>query len=347
MDFQSIVERKLEPVGTSNRDIIYRCPQCEGDSSSGHLYVNYDKGYYHCFKCNLSGKRIEGLLKVLHIDIDFDYSKIYDDQVSELDSIISLKDSKEIEDTEILEYSTDLQVLTSYYYLHSTSLSDKAFQYLIHRGLSPQLISKLEMREGLNRFGEKFNIKGYDLLGRDYSGRIMIPSLRRDGLISFYLGRDYLGRDNLAKYINPPKELVASSEDVWNLDMVESESVIICEGVMTAIAASPYKLNSVATYGKSIATVSSNDRLKVTSQGEKLLARKFKNYIICYDADAHKEALQSAKYLYDRGANVYVVLIDPKKYGPKADVADIGYEEFLKLLRVAEKYDGGLSWLSI
>ena len=127
----------------------------------------------------------------------------------------------------------------------------------------------------------------------------MVPSLRRDGRISFYVGRDYIG-DKPAKYMNPPKELGAASEDVWNLDMIESDSVIICEGVFTAIAASPFKLNAVATYGKSISKVSSNDSgTIVTSQGEKLLNKKFKNYYIAYDADAHKEAIQSCDYLYD------------------------------------------------
>ena len=338
-----MIESKLEPVGKSNDDIIYLCPQC--DDKSGHLYVNYNKGYFHCFKCNLSGKRLEGLLKILHIEIGYDYNKLYSEYNKELDNIIYSKETVASE-SKVVDYSTDLEVLTEYYIQHTKPLSYVAYQYLLNRKLSPDLISKLGMREGVNRYGEIININGKDYIGRDYSGRVLVPSLRKDGSISFYVARDYIG-DKPAKYLNPPKQLGAASEDVWNLDMVESDSVIICEGVFTAIAASPYKLNSVATYGKSIAQRSSNDSgILVTSQGEKLLQKKFKNYYVAYDADAYDEAVKSCDYLYNRGANVYLVVIDPDKYGKKADVADIGYEEFLKLMSSAIHYRGGLSSLT-
>ena len=346
MDFQSLVDRKLEPVGKSNNDIIYRCPQCEGAEGSGHLYVDYNKGYFHCFKCNFSGKRIEALLKYLKVDINYDYDKLYDDRDRRLDDIISPKKKDQFKDR-VVDYSTDLLALTEYYRLHSQPLSQIAYQYLMNRGLNQEQIDKLGITEGISRYGETFKIGSQEYIGRDYSGRIMVPSRRRDGTISFYVARDYIG-DKAAKYLNPPKELAVASEDIWNLDMIDSESVIICEGVMTAIAASPIKLNAVATYGKSISSRANNDSgIKVTCQGEKLLARKFKNYYVAYDADAHLEALNSCRYLYDRGANVYLILIDPKKYGAKADVADIGYDEFLKLMREAVRYDGGLSSLML
>ena len=332
MDFQSLVETKLDPIGASSNDIIYRCPLC--DDSSGHLYVDYDKEYWHCFKCDAGGK-IASLLRILQIDIKYDYSKLYSEVSKELDEIIDNKKSRI--QTSIKDYSTDLTVLTEYYNQHTKPLTLTAYDYLINRGLTPSLISRYQMREGVDRYNHSIRIKDKEYAGRDYSGRIMIPSLRRDRLISFYVGRDYIG-DKAAKYLNPPNSLGVASEDVWNLDIVNSDSVIICEGVMTAIAASPIKMNAVATYGKSIAHKSSSAP-DVTSQGEKLLARKFKNYYVAYDADAHKESVDTCQYLYDRGANVYLVSIDPKKYGPKADVADIGYDEFLKLLSQSQKFD--------
>lgn len=342
MEFQSLVERKLNPVGRSGEDIIYRCPVCEGEIGSGHLYVNYRKGYFHCFKCDLAGKRINKLLRILHIDTNYSYIDLYCERDVELDKILTLGDTQESSET-LVDYSTDLEVLTAYYLHHVVPLSQRAYDYLLGRGLTPYVIERLCICEGISRFGEDIVIKGKSIQGRDYSGRIMVPSLRRDGLISFYVARDYIG-GKAAKYLNPPKELVASSEDIWNLDMVASDSVIICEGVFTAISASPVKLNAVATYGKSIAVRSSNDTsVRVTSQGEKLLAKNFKNYYIAYDADAHTEALKSCAYLYDRGANVFLVTIDPKIYGPKADIADIGYEEFLELMKNATPYKGGLS----
>lgn len=339
-DYQGLVESKLEPVGMSGQDIVYRCPSC--DDHSGHLYVNYNKGYWHCFRCDAGGKRIESLLKLLNIDVNFDYDRLYTEHHSALEEILS---SPKIREEDVLhDYSTDLEVLTAYYQGHIAPLSPRAYQYLLDRGMTPELIQKSCMAEGISRYGEVFKFKGKEYLGRDYSGRIMIPSLRRDGRISFYVARDYIG-DKKSKYLNPPKELAVASEDVWNLDVVDSDSVIICEGVMTAIAASPIKMNAVATYGKSISQRSSNSEVRVSSQGEKLLSRKFKNYYVCYDADAYTSSLQACEYLYDRGANVYIVKIDPLIYGPKADVADIGYEEFKKLMASAVRYSGGLSTL--
>lgn len=42
----------------TNGEYIIRCPAC-GDSSNpqhGHLYVNFDKGTFNCFRCGYSGK---------------------------------------------------------------------------------------------------------------------------------------------------------------------------------------------------------------------------------------------------------------------------------------------------
>lgn len=338
MDYQSLVERKLEPVGQSNNDIIYRCPYCEGDTGSGHLYVNYDKNYWHCFKCNLGGKRMESLLRALHIDISYDYQKLYSEVDKELDDIISLKKSKRIE--RVVEYSTNIEALTQYYIAQTKPLSQEAYQYLLNRRVSPEMIQVLQIREGINRYGENIKISGKDYLGRDYSGRIMVPSLRKDGLVSFYVARDYIG-DKAAKYLNPPKDLAIASEDTWSLDIIETPCVIICEGVFTAIAVNQAlgKISACATYGKSIAKNSSSE-VRVTSQGEKLLAKKFKQYIIFYDKDASLEARETAKYLYDRGAKVRVVNITTDKYGPKADAADMTREEVLDHIKNSKEYDG-------
>ena len=336
-DFKSLVETRLDPVGLSGNDTIYCCPNC--DDKSGHLYVNYDKGYYNCFKCSLSGKRIEGLLRTLHIDVDFNYDKIYSERDKDLDDILTPVKKRVSE--EVVDYSTDLNILTEYYNLHTMPLSQIAWQYLLNRGLSPDMIMQLDMREGISRYGENLLVRGKSFQGRDYSGRIMVPSRRRDGLISFYVARDYIG-DKAAKYLNPPKELSAASEDVFSLDIIDTSSIIICEGAFTAIAVNQAlgKLTACATYGKSIAQRSSTDsHTRVTSQGEKLLKKHFESYIVFYDKDARKEAYNTAKYLYERGAKVRVVNIKTDKYGPKADAADMTREEVIEHIISSEEFD--------
>lgn len=339
MDFQSLIETRLEPVGNSGKDVIYRCPNCEGDLGSGHLYINYEKEYFHCFKCDFAGKSLDKLLKFLNINANYDYSKLRDDRDSILDSIILNTQSVEIPKT-IVEFSTNLQVLIQYYNYHTAPLSPSAYQYLYNRGLTNDMIQYLGMREGVNHYGEELQVGNQKILGRDYSGRILVPSLRKDGTISFYIGRDYIG-DKSAKYMNAPKELAVASEDVWSLDIIETSSIVICEGVFTAIAVNQAlgKLTACATYGKSIASQSSAENVRVSSQGEKLLNRNFSQYIVFYDKDASKEAYQTARYLYDRGAFVKVVHIRTDKYGPKADAADMTKEEIIEHIKNAEIFN--------
>jgi len=337
-DYKILVESKLTPVGINGDDVIYRCPVCEAVKGSGHLQVNYKINKYNCFKCDVGGSDIKNLLHLLKVDVSMDYDALYSSYEKKLDNIISSKSAKK-QVTTIKDYSRDLKVLTSYYDQHTKPLTPVARSYLISRGLTDDIIMKLRISEGVNRYNEIIKINNKEYLGRDYSGRVMVPSIYEDNTISFFVGRDYTNTKN-NKYLNPPKDLAFSSEDVYNLNLVESNSVIICEGVFTAITviAGSGKINAVATYGKSISS-KSNSNESVTSQGEKLLARKFHTYYIAYDADAMKNSIESAKYLNDRGANVKVVLIDPLVYGAKADINDIGYQEFVKLLNNSLTYD--------
>lgn len=338
--FKSLVERVLHPVGKSGKDIIYVCPKC-GDTS-GHLYINYEKNKFHCFRCDWGGKSIVSLLTELGINIRFDYDSIETSYDEALSDIISMSDKQK--DKMVVDYSRNLKILTEYYNAHTCPLTPAAREYLHSRNISDTVIEKLKICEGVNRYGDVLEIKGKKYIGRDYSGRVMVPSLRKkDDLISFYVGRDYTGT-RYNKYVNPNQELAYSSEDVWNLQNVTSEHIIICEGVFSAISCGGEKMNVCATYGKSIAARSNSDNpnLIVTSQGEKLLDRKFKTYYIVYDADAYESSLKTAKYLYERGANVKIVRIDPLIYGAKADINDIGYPTFLKLLAEAKTYNNFL-----
>lgn len=338
-DFQSLVERKLIPVGKSGNDIIYVCPKC--DDKSGHLWVNYLTNKFHCFKCNYGSKSITPLISELGIDVRFDYDSLETPYQDSLDDIISL--GEKMSEKRYVDYSKNLKTLTEYYNLHTMPLTIPALNYLHGRGLSDDIISALQIREGVDRYQQKFNIRGSLYEGRNYSGRIMVPSINRGGTISYFVARDYIGTKP-AKYLNPPKELAYSSEDIYNLENINSEYVIICEGVFTAIAVSVAlgKNVSVATYGKSISAKSNSDNpnLIVSCQGEKLLSKNFKTYYVFYDKDARDSALSTCKYLHDRGAHVRLVTIDTDKYGTHADANDLTREEVIQCIMDSKEYTG-------
>jgi DNA primase len=281
------------------------------------------------------------LLDVLGLDASFDYEKLERDAPSELDKVLELQSKKS---ARVVEFSRSLSAVTSYFNMHSTSLSNEARQYLYRRGLTDEIIRTLGIKEGLNLYPNKTEINKVVYDCRDYSGRIMVPSLQEIGMVSFYVARDYTNsRPN--KYLNPPQELCYASEDVWNLGNIPKDvkDVIICEGVFTAIAVNVAcnRTLAVATYGKSVAgnSNSEDETVIVTSQGEKLLSRNFETYYIFYDKDARESTLKTARYLYNRGANVKIVNILTDKYGEHADAADMTREEILYALRNAVVYD--------
>lgn len=347
MSYQSLIERKLTPQGVSGNEIIYPCPWCEDIESGHHMYVNYHNNKMHCFKCG-SGGKLPKLIRKLGLSLDFDYDNLYSDQDKELSSILKDFSKKKVELKKV-DYSTDLEVLTTYFCQHIRPLSQEALDYLRNvRHLSDNQIQSLRIYEGSNQFGRVFNIKGKDYVGRDYSGRILLPSILRDK-VAFYLARDYTGTKE-PKYLNPPKELAVASEDVWGLDGVIGDIIVVCEGAFTAVAVNTalHRNIAVATYGKSIAGKSSETEIRVTSQGEKLLAKDFGTYIMFYDRDAQEECYKNGKYLADRGANVRMVQI-PKDWthlGDHADAADMTDDEIKQCIRDSVPIDQFLEILT-
>lgn len=337
--YQTLVESKLIPTGESGTNVIYHCPVCERGSGSGHLYVDFDKGVFHCFKCGFKGRSIPTLLSYL----GYDRSSLKDIPVSIIkglkdnayDELLGLDRYLNPLDIVPSDYSTDLRILTDYIEFHSRSLTTQARDYLHARGIDDQKISHYSIREGVDQTGRSLT---KDIVGKDYSGRILVPSISGDNM-TFFVARDYLGRSNVPKYMNPPQTLAYSSEDVWNLSNVSSKIVIVCEGVFTAISAG---YSSVATYGKSLSSKSNSSISGATSQGEKLVRRGFNEYIIAYDADAGVELGVTCDYLYSRGMNVSYVKVPEYNGNPHTDLSDLPQELRFNLIKNRVEYNPAL-----
>lgn len=342
--YQSLVESFIEPVSETRKDIIYRCPFCEGATGSGHLYINYDKNVYHCYKCDIGGRDIKTLLTRMGYSFSENIpnsilSRQRDNTTSKLMSVIGdLKKSKEPEEKK--DFSQDLSICTEYFLLHTQPLSPRSLQYLYERGVTQEEIDVYGLREGINRRGQELTIRGKVFSGNDYSDRVLVPSLiRGDTLqVSYFVGRDITGT-KAQKYLNPPSEIAYSSEDIWNLDLARkvSNTVIICEGVFTAIAAGRGKYNAVATYGKSLSEIS-NSMGAVKSQADKLIEAGFKTYIVAYDADAQAKIDDTCAYLSMRGVHVRFLVVPPV-HGPHTDISDLTTDEYHRLLSESCEYN--------
>ena len=342
MDYQSLIEHKLVPQGSSGSETIYPCPFCEDINTGHHMYINYNSNKWHCFKCERGGRTLDSLLKRLGMSVEIDYDRYYNETSDRLDT--ELKELNKSLNVSLeqykFDYSYDLDITTIYFQNHIQPLSLQAQQYLLNRGLSYENMNNFRLYEGKDNRGKIIHIKGKDYVGRNYSGRIMIPSMRRDNRVSYYLARDY---KNIYKnkYSNAPKEIGIGSEDVWDLDMIQSDCIIICEGVFTALAVDLAlgKRIACATYGKSIAHNSSTTLDNVKSQLDKLLMNNYSQYILFYDKDARESTNSTAKSLHDRGANVKIVVIPDNWYGAKADAGDMTKQEIKYLLSNAKDYN--------
>lgn len=335
--FQTLIESSINPVGKSGKDIIYICPKC--DDKSGHLYVNYEINKFNCFKCGFGGKNILYLVKALNIPTDFDYEDLGQTVSNRSELLDSIIEGKEEEIKEV-DYSINVRVLTEFYYLNTKEVSDEARNYLYSRGITDSMIEFYKIREGINRYKDVILINDKPYQGLDYSGRVLVPSLTKDDLISYYVARDYLGFTKM-RYMNPPKELSFASEDVWCLDKVTLPYVIICEGVFTALSVNS-RLNkhvAVSTYGKGIAVKTNSEyRIRGTSQLKKLIDKKFDKYFLFYDRDAIEESYRYAKLLMDYGCDTKLILIPTDDYGKKADAADLPDEVLLDCISNAKNY---------
>lgn len=141
--------------------------------------------------------------------------------------------------------------------------------------------------------------------------RIIFPAFWSGRIVTFQ-GRDYTGRAS-ATYMNPnpDKELLNIKEIAWGLDFVPGDRVLVCEGVMDALAVGA---GAVHLGG-----------LGYTRRQVEIL-RQFRNVYICFDSEPG--ALRIARKLASDlglGVQAAVVHIDAP------DIAECGKDELKRL----------------
>ena len=129
---------------------------------------------------------------------------------------------------------------------------------------------------------EKYNVR----IGRDrYKGRIVIPTYDLNGNVVYITARDYVSKDPLSKYINPPGS--HKSFAVWNIQNVTKGcKVVITEGVFSGIAANrntPEDVVAVSVFGK----ILSDSQAKVISSKEP------SEISLGFDGDVSKEEIRN------------------------------------------------------
>ena len=293
------------------------CPYCaanEGVESDGkyNLETNVEHGcYFHCWKCETSGK----LSKLIR-----DFGNIA--QMSEYREILNtIRNSKLYqiggngEEVEMIDVETCISLPNGYRKLNKDDNPLLVpLQYLRKRGITDDII-------------EKYNIGYTTYYCDDFTqrNRIIIPSYDEVGDLNYWVGRDYTGK-NKVKYCNPK---IHKTSIVFNEGLVNwYENITLVEGPFDHIVVP----NSIPLLGKS---------LTMENAVYKALKEKaHANINILLDDDAYDNAYRMYKFLNSKGFKDRVRLIQcPQGYDASLINEKFGKKGIIKLLRNAIKLD--------
>ena len=259
----TILDEVLGP-GTSmkNDEQAHFCPFCHHHKKK--LQVNIKTQYWHCWVCDAKGRKIQRLLKRLHVD-SRKLKKIY--EIYGDDYVVYSKETEE-EKVELRlpsEFKSLLKVPTG----KIKPVYKKALKYAEERGITKEDITR-------------YNI-GYCDTGM-YSNRIIIPSYDLDNRLNYFIARSIHAEEKF-KYKNPPvsKNVIMFENQInWN------EPITLVEGAFDAIAV---KRNVIPILGKFIPNKLNNAIFK----------NEVKSINILLDEDAQQQALRYTMQFSNQG----------------------------------------------
>lgn len=273
-NFESYIESKFSDVTeTSTPDRIrVICPFC--DDKSSHLYVLISAGLVYCQRCkynpkspvkfisDLEGIPIKSVLRIAEDNVGF-----YREQDSVSDVVAKLFNDESNEK----EFSYEKISLDDSFVPVFESVGIPAIDRRI-RDAREYLINREITEEDILAFDIRFCYEG------KYSGRVIVPCMYNGDFVSF-VGRDIFGVSD-RKYLNPIGN--KQSDFLFNLDSVDSNTVVLTEGVFDAIKTNSI-YPSVASFGKSL------------SRRQIDLLNRFKKVIFYWDRDAYPQAERYAR----------------------------------------------------
>lgn len=290
------INKVLGDVGkpTTKGNYSYYCPVC--NHKNRKLEINFDStsinfSSFACWVCHFKSKSVITLLKKL---------KTHSQIISEVKDILGKSNNKfksEYTPEEIIELPKE------FISLNNINNLDKLTQIQAKHALK-----FLHTRNITNEDIIKFNI-GFCKDGK-YEGRVIIPSYDNNGIINYYIARDYSDISS-RKYKNPPisvKNIIGFELYInWNAP------IILCEGIFDALT---IKRNVIPLFGKVL-----HEKLMT-----KLVKSEVDRIYIALDDDAIKDALKHCEKLMSYGKKVYLVEMKGK------DANEIGYENFLNTI---------------
>ena len=272
----NILDDVLGP-GTSLKgdEQAHYCPFCHHHKKK--LQVNIVTQQWHCWVCDAKGKRINRLLKKLHVD-SRKLQKLY--EIYGDDYVVYSNDSE--------EEKIELRL-------------PKEFQSLLKepKGVNPlfRKVKEYAEKRGITREDIiRYNIGYCD--GGLYSNRIIIPSYDSDNRLNYFIARSVFDEEKF-KYKNPPvsKNIIMFENQInWN------EPITLVEGVFDAMAV---KRNAIPLLGKFIPQ----------KLNDSIYKRGVSEINILLDEDAQQQALRYTTQLQNQDITTKNIIPSEKDAG--------------------------------
>ena len=249
--------------GTSmkNDEQAHYCPFCHHHKKK--LQINLQTQQWHCWVCDAKGKRIQRLLKRLHVD-SYKLKKIYEIYG---DDYVVYSNNTEEEKVELRLPNEFQSLLTEPKGINP--LFGKVKEYARKRGISEGDI-------------KRYNI-GYCDSGH-YANRIIIPSYDNNNRLNYFIARSVFDEEKF-KYKNPPvsKNVIMFENQInWN------EPITLVEGVFDAMAV---KRNAIPLLGKFVPK----------TLNDTIYKKEVKSINILLDEDAQEQALRYTVQYQNQG----------------------------------------------
>jgi len=282
-DFSEYVLSRFDTVIHTSDDerVRVQCPFCS--DRGAHLYIWLSEGLPYCQRCDYNPRGpVKFISDLERIPVREVITWVDENVVSPVnpvrDLMESLDEDRRVEDSECKFESVELGLEFAPVWENTGIPSiDKrvraAYKYLEGRFITQRQVESFDIR--------------YCYSG-PFSGRLVVPCYFQGDIVTF-VARDLSGLDK-RRYLNPKG--TKQSNFLFNYDNVDSDWVVVTEGVFDAIAVSSVA-PVVATFGKKL------------SKAQISLLSKFRKVVFYWDEDAYPSV---DKYAGKVSASCYTVL---------------------------------------
>ena len=305
------------------KNLMGHCPFHRDDTPS--FAVNEQKQFFYCFSCHRSGN-VFGFLQQLHnLSFPEAVQKVAEMSNIQIPTQFSQQTHAKVDDSprgQLVQLHDQIAKLY-HHILVNTEAGRSAMHYLIHRGMSRELIDQFDLgfapesdrdEEVLLEYAQNKQLD-YQLLRRSglfnedhsgglhdrFHGRVMYPIKNENGHVIAFSGRILSPRAtaNEPKYMNSPEtEIFNKGRTLFNLDLAKKAArhegtLILFEGFMDVISA----------YGAGVENGIASMGTNLTENQISTIQRISRQVAICYDGDEPgQNAINRAVTMFDQHA---------------------------------------------